>query len=105
MALCFGCRSHAAEITHSTPAWCDGKLVIWRLAVCPPPPLGCGERRRQIISDDGPLVGRRYLPATAVTRPSGITARLARKAASGGAVGSSGTDHIDCDECGRGEVT
>ncbi len=81
MALCLGCRSHAAKITHSGPAWVDGTLVLWRLTVCPPPPDGCGERRRQVISDDGPLVGRRWLPATAVSRPSGRRP---------GAVGSTG---------------
>ena len=88
MALCFGCRSHAAEVVHSEPAWLDGKLVIWRLVVCPPAPEGCGERRKQMIVDDGPLVGRRYLPRTAVSRPTGIAKRLAKKAGGDGAVGS-----------------
>ncbi|MHB1046639.1 MAG: hypothetical protein ACYC4P_11570 [Thermoanaerobaculia bacterium] len=80
MAFCFGCHSYAAKIVRTAPAWLDGRPVIWRLCDCPPPPLGCGERRRQIISDDGLLVERRDLIATAVTR--------AKVKATGGAVGS-----------------
>lgn len=88
MAFCFGCHGRAARVVRTEPAWVDGHPEVWRLVDCPAPPLGCGERRKQRIVDDGPLVNRRNLPETVVTRPKGLVAKIRRTARSGEAVGS-----------------
>ncbi len=62
MAVCLHCGCSSARVVESrTVRLGTGERQNWRTVVCPAPPAGCGERRRQKVMDDG-LALKRWIP-------------------------------------------
>ena len=62
MAVCLHCGSPYARVVESrTVRLGTGERQNWRTVICPPAPAGCGERRRQVVVDDGEAV-KRWIP-------------------------------------------
>ena len=78
MAVCLGCGSPYARCVESrTVRLSTGERQNWRTVICPPAPAGCGQRRRQVVSDGGETV-KRWIPRVRHRRIA-VTLRVGAK--------------------------